>query len=210
MKRLAYLFLALFCASNAVWAMAEAPASAQEMVQKQTDLMLSTFKAQREQITKDQQLLYKLVDEIVLPHFDFEKMSSWVIGKHWRNATDEQKARFVQEFRTLLVRTYAVALYEYTDQQVVYLPSRSDPAATEAVVKTEVRQSGGAPPISINYDLYLKDGAWKVYDVIIEGTSLVTNYRSNYASEIRQNGLDSLIAKLAARNQQNVKTSASE
>ncbi|MCL5668457.1 MAG: ABC transporter substrate-binding protein [Gammaproteobacteria bacterium] len=210
MKRLAYLFLALLCVSNTAWAMAEAPASAQELVQKQTDLMLSTFKAQREQITKDPQLLYRLVDEIVLPHFDFEKMSSWVIGKHWRSATDEQKTRFVQEFRSLLVRTYAVALYEYTDQQVVYLPSRSDPAARETTVKTEVRQSGGAPPISINYDLYFKDNAWKVYDVTIEGTSLVTNYRSNYASEIRQHGLDSLIAKLAARNQQSVKTSTSE
>lgn len=210
MKRLAYLFLALFCASNGAWALAEAPASAQELVQKQTELMLSTFKAQREQITKDQQLLYKLVDEIVLPHFDFEKMSSWVVGKHWRGATDEQKARFVREFRTLLVRTYAIALYEYTDQRVVYLASRSDPAATEVTVKTEVHQSGGAPPISINYDLYLKDGAWKVYDVTIEGTSLVTNYRSNYASEIRQNGLDGLIAKLAARNQQHLKTSANQ
>ncbi len=210
MKRLAHLFLALFCASNAAWAIAESPASAQELVQKQTELMLSTFKAQREQITKDQQLLYKLANEIVLPYFDFEKMSSWVVAKHWRNATDEQKARFVREFRTLLVRTYAIALYEYTDQQAVYLPSRSDPAATETTVKTEVRQSGGVPPIQINYDLYLKDGAWKVYDVTIEGASLVTNYRSNYASEIRQHGLDSLIAKLAARNQQHVKTGANQ
>jgi phospholipid transport system substrate-binding protein len=210
MKRLAYLFLALFCASNAVWAMAEAPASAQELVQKQTELLLSTFKAQREQITKDPQLLYKLADEVVLPHFDFEKMSSWVIGKHWRSASPEQKARFVQEFRTLLVRTYAVAMYEYTDQQVVYLPSRSDPAAKETTVKAEVRQSGGAPPISVSLDLYLKDGAWKVYDVTIEGTSLVTTYRSSYATEIRQYGLDSLIAKLAARNQQHVKTSTNQ
>lgn len=210
MKHLAYLFLALFCASNGAWALAEAPASAQELVQTQTELMLSTFKAQREQITKDQQLLYKLVDEIVLPHFDFEKMSRWVLGKHWRGATDEQKARFVQEFRTLLVRTYAIALYEYTDQRVVYLAFKSDPATTEVTVKTEVHQSGGAPPISINYDLYLKDGAWKVYDVTIEGTSLVTNYRSNYASEIRQHGLDGLIAKLAARNQQHLKTSANQ
>ncbi len=210
MKRLAYLFLALFCVSNGAWALAEAPASAQELVQKQTELMLSTFKTQREQITKDPQVLYQLVDEIVLPHFDFEKMSSWVVGKHWRSATDEQKARFVREFRTLLVRTYAIALYEYTDQQAVYLPSRSDPAAMETTVKTEVRQSGGVPPIQINYDLYLKDGAWKVYDVTIEGASLATNYRSNYASEIRQHGLDGLIAKLAARNQQHVKTSANQ
>jgi phospholipid transport system substrate-binding protein len=128
-------------------------------------------------------------------------MSSWVLGKYWRTATPAQRDRFTQEFRTLLVRTYAKSLSEYTDNKITYLPMRGSPQQSEVKVRTEVEQPGGFP-IPIDYDLYRKGDDWKVYDVTIDGVSLVTNYRTTFANQIREDGLDKLIATLADRNQQ--------
>jgi phospholipid transport system substrate-binding protein len=184
---------------NSAWVLA-AP-SAQELVQQTSDRMITAIKAERDIIKENPERLFALVEEIILPHFDFERMSSWVLGKHWRSATAEQKTQFTQEFRTLLVRTYATAMGEYSDQNITYLPVKAAPDATDVTVKTEIEQPGG-PAIPITYNLFLKDGNWKVQDVVIDNTSLVANYRSSFSSEIKRDGLDALISKLAARNQQ--------
>ncbi|MEO5573813.1 MAG: ABC transporter substrate-binding protein [Gammaproteobacteria bacterium] len=184
---------------NSAWVLA-AP-SAQELVQQTADRMIAAIKSERAVINENPEHLYALVDEIILPHFDFERMSSWVLGKHWRAATPEQRTHFTQEFRTLLVRTYATAMGEYSDQKITYPPMKAAPDATEVTVRSEIEQPGG-PSIPINYNLFLKNGNWKVQDVVIDNTSLVANYRSSFSSEIRRDGLDALIDKLAARNQQ--------
>lgn len=163
--------------------------------------MLTTLKAERESIQKNPDRLYQLVREIVLPHFDFEQMSRLVLGKNWRRATPEQRERFVKEFQTLLIRTYGTALNEYRDQKIVYAPMRAEPNAQDVTVHTEVQRSG-APPIPIDYSMVLENGQWKVYDVVIQGVSLVTNYRTSFSSEISQGGFDQLLRKLAERNQQ--------
>jgi phospholipid transport system substrate-binding protein len=138
-----------------------------------------------------------MAEEKVLPHFDFVRMSQWVLGLNWRKATPEQRGRFVAQFRDLLVRTYSTALLNYTDQQIIYRPLTLQPADADVLVKTEVKQSGGAPNIPINYSFYKnKDGAWKVYDVTIDGVSLVTNYRSVYASKVKDQGMDGLLASM--------------
>jgi phospholipid transport system substrate-binding protein len=109
----------------------------------------------------------------------------------------------VAAFRDLLVRTYATALLNYKDQEIVYLPAQRRPEDDEMLVRTEVRQTGGAPNIPIHYSFYKnKDGAWKVYDVAIEGVSLVTNYRSVYSGKIRDKGMDALIGEIAEGNRQ--------
>jgi len=175
----------------------------QELVHQATDEILTTIKANREAYAKDHSKLYRLAEEKVLPYFDFMRMSQWVLGRNWRAATPQQRARFVPLFRDLLVRTYSTALLNYTDQQIVYMPLTMRPGDTEVQVKTEVKQSGGAPNIPIYYSFYKnKDGSWKVYDVSIDGVSLVTNYRSVYASKIRQEGMDALLASLAASDTQ--------
>lgn len=177
----------------------------QELVQQTTEKMLSKLRAEHTVIEQHPERIYELVNQIVLPHFDFERMSSWVLGKNWRTATPAQRQKFVEEFRTLLVRTYAKSLASYSNQKISYLPMRASPQDTEAKVRTEVEQPGGLP-IPIDYDLYLnKDGEWKVYDVTIDGVSLVTNYRTTFATEVRQKGLDKLIATLGDRNRQDVK-----
>lgn len=146
-------------------------------------------------------LIYGVVEEYILPHFDFERMSQLVLGKNWRAATAEERGQFVEEFRLLLVRTYATAMLKYSDQKISFLPARGKAREGEAVVQTEVEQAGG-PPIPIDYSLYLKGDAWKVYDVKIDSVSLVVNYRGTFASEIRGGGLAALIQKLHERNQQ--------
>ena len=175
--------------------------SPQDMVEQTAEQMLSKLREERQVIDQHPGRIYELVNQIVLPHFDFERMSSWVLGKYWRRATPEQRKAFEEQFRTLLVRTYAKSLSSYTDNKITYLPFRGTPQQTDVKVRTEVDQPGGFP-IPIDYDLYLKGDEWKVYDVTIDGVSLVTNYRTTFANQIRQNGLDKLISSLDERNKQ--------
>jgi phospholipid transport system substrate-binding protein len=186
-----------------VLGVARAEVVPEELVHKATDEILTEIKAHRDIYAKDYARLYKMADEKVLPHFDFRRMSQWVLGRFWKEATPEQRERFTHEFRDLLVGTYSQALLNYNDQKIAYLPVQRKSDDTEVTVKTEVQQTGGQPNIPIHYSFYKnKDGAWKVYDITIEGVSLVTNYRSVYATKIREKGLDVLIAEIADNNKQ--------
>ncbi len=174
--------------------------SAEALVKSTTDNVLRVLEKERDLIQKDPGRIYGIVDEYIIPNFDFERMSQRVLGKFWLRATKDQQDRFQAQFQTLLVRTYATALREYSNQKVEFLPSRPR-GDGEVSVRTQIVQSGG-PPISIDYELRKNSEQWKVYDVTIEGVSLVINYRSTFASEIRSNGLDALIERLAKHNQQ--------
>lgn len=190
-----------------LWLAAAGPALAEatpeELVRSTADVILAEIRQNREIYARDYDRLYKMADEKVLPHFDFRRMAQWVLGRHWREASPEQRDRFVAAFRDLLVRTYSQALLNYKDEQIVYLPPQRQADGEEVLVRTEVRRSGGQPNIPIHYSFYRnRDGAWKVYDVTIEGVSLVTNYRSVYAGRIRDQGLDVLIAEIEANNRQ--------
>jgi phospholipid transport system substrate-binding protein len=122
-----------------------------------------------------------------------------VLGKHWNRASPEQQEAFQREFRSLLLRTYATALSKYRNQTIDYKPLRSQPGDTDVTVKTEILQPGGQP-VAVDYALEKSGDNWKVYDIVIEGVSLVTNYRSQFSNEIKQSGMDGLIQKLAAKN----------
>jgi len=198
-KALSAVLLALSLAAAATsWA----GAPPDELVHKTTEEILALIKANREAYANDLNKLYKMADEKVLPNFDFTRMAQWVLGINWRRATPEQRVGFTREFRGLLVRTYATALLSYKDQKIIYLPLAGKPGDTDVVVRTEVKQTSGGPNIPIHYSFYKKNDDWKVYDVSIEGVSLVTNYRSVYASKIRDGGMDALIASIAQSNQQ--------
>ncbi|OGT19877.1 MAG: hypothetical protein A2V90_02110 [Gammaproteobacteria bacterium RBG_16_57_12] len=178
-----------------------APA-AQQLVEDTAGKIQARMHEEDARLKNDPAYIYRLVDEIILPHFDFKRMSGWVLGRNWRTATPEQQERFTREFRTLLVRTYSKALVDNRDRKIVYEPLRADPKATDVIVRSEVEQEGSFP-IEITYSLYLNgEGAWKVYDVNIDGISLVANYRTSFTNEIKQSGLDNLIKKLSERNQQ--------
>jgi len=170
-----------------------------EVVRDTSSRMLLALESERPRIAQEPGHLYELVAEIVLPYFDFRRMSQWVLGRNWRTATAQQRERFVEQFRILLVRTYGRALSEYADEKVIYLPFDVGSEADRVTVRTEIEQPGIAP-IPISYAMYLSDGGWKVYDVAISGVSLVTNYRSSFSSIIRKDGIDSLIEQLGDRN----------
>ncbi|MBI3546694.1 MAG: ABC transporter substrate-binding protein [Gammaproteobacteria bacterium] len=170
-----------------------------QLARETTDKIVALLKTNKNAYVKDNSKLYAMVDEHVLPHFDFRAMSRTVLGRNWREASEEQRARFTTEFRNLLVRTYATALLKYNDEKIVYLPFKLTPDDRTALVKSEVRRSDG-PPIAINYSFYNTSNGWKVYDISVEGASLVTTYQSTYASRMQKEGLDGLIKTLAQEN----------
>jgi len=175
--------------------------AADVLIKNTSEQVLKALDEQKEILKKDPNHVYKLVDEIILPHLDFEKMAKLALGKNWRKANAKQRKEFTVVFRQLLVRTYSKSLSEYTGQKIIYLPFRMKDGATRATVKTEISQDSGFP-IPIDYTLFLKKDAWKVYDIKIDGLSLVTNYRGTFAKEIRAKGISGLIKRLEDKNKQ--------
>ena len=178
---------------------AQAELTADELVKRTAEDVLNTIKSDKEIQSGNQQKIFALAEEKIMPNFDFDRVCRMVLGKNWRTATPEQQAAFQKEFRTLLLRTYATALGKYKDQVIEYKPLRAEAGAKNVSVKTQILQPGGQP-ISVDYSLVKADSGWKVYDIVIESVSLVTNYRSQFSSEISRNGLDSLNKKLADKN----------
>ena len=187
--------LSLLCFSAASFAI-EGP---DELVKRTAEDVLAAVKSDKDIQAGDQSKLFALAEEKIVPNFNFDKVSRMVLGKNWTKATPEQKTAFQAEFRSLLIRTYATALSKYRNQAIEYKPFRKASESNIASVKTLIVQPGGQP-IAVDYTLEKQADVWKVYDIVIEGVSLVTNYRGQFAQEIRTNGLDSLIKKLADKN----------
>jgi phospholipid transport system substrate-binding protein len=142
----------------------------------------------------------QFVDQTIYPHTDFDKISELVLGKLWNTASKDEQTRFKREFQTLLVRTYSRAFVEFKDWTVRFLPLEMANGSNKVIVKTEVLQPG-LQPISVNYRMLLANGEWKAYDIMIEGVSLVTNYRSTFSNEVKTKGsLGAVIDGLAKRN----------
>ena len=171
----------------------------QQVIEEGSDRLRAILRSDRDLLKRDPQYVFRLVDEQFLPHVDFDRAASLVLGKHWRTATPEQRRAFQDEFKRLLIRSYSFALDELSEWEIRYEPLQLDAGQTEAVVRTVVLRSDGAP-ISADYGMHLRDGHWLVYDVKIEGVSLISNYRSGFAQTIRAKGIDGLIADIAARN----------
>lgn len=157
-------------------------------------------KLQDESFTKDFKQITTFVNEVIYPHTDFDRISALVLGKVWKTATVNERERFKQEFQTLLVRTYSRAFVEFKEWSVRFLPMHMEPGANKAIVKTEVLQPG-VQPVGVDYRMFLSNGNWKVYDIMIEGVSLVTNYRTTFINEVQAKGsLAAVIDSLAKRN----------
>lgn len=190
-----FIALSMVFFSTAVFAI-EAPDA---LVKRTAEDVLAIVKSDRDIQAGNHAKIFALVEQKVLPNFNFVRVSRLVLGKNWTRATPEQRTNFQKEFRTLLLRTYATALSKYQDQTIEFLPLRMVDDAKTASVKTKIIQSGGQP-IAVDYSLAREEDAWKVYDIVIERVSLVTNYRGQFSQEVRKNGLDSLIVKLTNKN----------
>jgi len=173
----------------------------EQLIRETSDKVLAEIKANADTYQSDPKGVYKLVNEVVLPHFDFSAMTDLALGQYKDEVNAEQRPTIIEEFRLLLVRTYSSALLEYTDQQLIYLPMEGLEADGKVMVRTEVEQAGGFP-IPINYTLRLGENGWKVFDISVDDVSLVTNYRSSFARAIKKNGIDGLIKTLQDRNQE--------
>jgi len=170
------------------------------LVKETANKVLEEVTVHKTALELDASGMFTLVSSHILPHFDFEKMTRSAMGKYWRRATDEQKIALTEQFRQLLVKTYAVALMNYSGQEIIYLPLRPSDDENRVTVQTKVSEEKGGPQIPVHYRLIQKDDNWLVYDVVIDGVSLVSNYRSSFAGEIRRTGIDGLVKYLESRS----------
>ena len=194
------IFVALVAGSLAFGA---STALAQEMpdamVKRIGEDVLATARSDPAIVAGNEARIRDVLETKLLPNFDFARMTQLAMGKNWRAATPEQQKRLTDEFRGLLVRTYSGALSQYRNEKVDYKPLRMNPGDTDVMVRTAVLRAGGAP-IQIDYGMEKKADAWKCYDVVVGGVSLVTNYRDEFNEQIRNGGVDGLIKTLADRN----------
>jgi len=174
------------------------------LIKQVSDEVIDTVKGDKAIQSGDVGKIITLVDTKVMPHVNFQRMTASAVGRHWKGATPEQQKRLQDEFKTLIVRTYAGALTQVKDQTVQLKPLRAGADDTEVVVRTEVKGKGD--PIQLDYRLEKSGSTWKIYDVNVLGVWLVDQYRSSFAQEIGTGGVDGLIAKLTERNKAAVKT----
>jgi len=183
-----------------VAAVAEPVASEAEAVVRETaDEVLRRLRAEDDVIERDPGQIYGIISELILPRFDFRAMSRWVLGRHWKEADEDQRARFAELFQKLLVRTYGHSLRGYKERELRIVSHKPGRRPGQAIVNTEVVQPGG-DNIPIAYRMrWREQNGWQVLDVKIAGISLLTTYRNTFDESVRRDGLDGLIARMAAR-----------
>ena len=196
MKNLLKIIVGLLCFAGIAQAEIIAP---DVLIKTTVDEVLSIVKHDKDIKAGNQQKILEMVESKVLPHFDFVHMTRLSVGKSWRAATPEQKQALVKEYRDILVRTYTKAFTIYRDQTVEVKPVKMAADATEVTVKTSINKPGAAP-IPVNYEMEKGADTWKVFDLTIEGVSLVTSYRGTFSSEIQEKGIDGLIKTLSDKN----------
>jgi len=205
LKRVALIMLVSLPAGLVMVEQAAATApSPRTLIMETSGKFLARLQQQRQQIQQDPAAAYRLANDIIIPHVDFDRISRWVLGKHWRKASTQQRQQFTREFRSLLTHTYVTAMIEYVDtilahgDSVEYPPLKLQPKAKEATVKMLIRLPEGRVPVS--FALHRANSYWKIYDVSIEGISLATTYRGSFANQIRRRGLDNLITAMHKKN----------
>jgi phospholipid transport system substrate-binding protein len=187
-----------------VAAFAALPAFAEELgpeqlVKKLTQEVMEAVKSDKQLAAGDRQKAVKLAEEKILPHVDFEEATRLAVGRAWNQATPEQKKKLVSEFRNMLVRTYSNAIQPYEGQQMKVMPVRMKAGDTDATVQNQFIRSG-AQPVKIDYQMRKTPQGWKIYDIVVEGVSLVLTYRSEFDAVEKQDGIDGLIKRLAQKN----------
>jgi phospholipid transport system substrate-binding protein len=193
-----YVLIVALLFGQASWA--SGTDAAASLVRDVSQRMLTILKERRAEIDREPSIIFGLVDQIVVPHFDFEKITQAAVGQYWRQATPEQRKALANGFREVLIRTYAQALLNYSGEDIRYLPVKPGQREATVTVPTEVRERGG-PAVPVDYRMYEKNGKWLVYDLVIDNVSLIVNYRGSFTTEIRRDGIDGLIRRLGQMNQ---------
>lgn len=177
-----------------------APKEPDALVRSVADEVLRIVRQDRELSAGDPARMAELIEAKIVPHFDFERMTRLAVGRHWRQAAPEQHQALIDEFRTLLVRSYSSAYSTYNHIVVEVQPLKVQPGEEDVEVRSQIKLPGGAPPVNVNYSMVKNSEEWKVYDVSVDGVSLVTTYRTTFGEEIRRGGIDGLIKSLRDLN----------
>lgn len=189
-----------------LWSMAQAvlagEQSPEDTVKQTAEQVLGKLQQDRAELKAHPNEIYKLVESDILPHFDFARMSQWVLARYWRTATPQQREQFQTQFRNLMVNTYSNTLLRYSGEKITYLPTRLDPSSDTALVRTSLLNGDSGQSIPIDYRLYDDHGDWKVIDLTIDGVSLIANYHDSFAETLQHKGIDGLIQQLKAHNRQ--------
>lgn len=207
-------------AALVLWSAAEAThadSSPEELLRQTAAVVTDTLQEERVALKQDPHRVYELMDRILFPHVDMPRLARLVLGRHWRQATPEQRSRFTAEFKQLLQRTYATAVQSYIDEvteqaprvKIDYQLLREEPEDGEALMRTVIETPRGKS-YTVDYRMHRQEREWKIYDIIIEGISLLTNYRTSFAAEVQRVGVEGLIEELAKRNRQGVGAGPSE
>lgn len=199
MNKIIVLWVGVLLACVSLGVHADTP-QPETLIRDTVNEVLAIVKQDKDIQAGNKKKVNELVDAKVLPHFNFTHMTKLAVGKSWRSATPEQKKVLEIEFRNLLVRTYTTAFTTYQDQEVEVKPLKMANDAAEVTVKTSILNKG-KPPLPVNYDMEKTASGWKVYDLSIEGVSLVTNYRGTFAEQVQKSGIDGLIKTLTEKNQ---------
>lgn len=215
LKTIAITIVSTFIVVGVAWSQvvqAESIESPAVLLERTSLQVIKILQDDHDLLQKEPERVYAIIDEYILPHLDDVTMAKLALGKNWKKATREQKIEFVGEFRNLLVRTYSKSLLEFSDQEIFFFPVKLAADTHKASVKAEVVQPGG-PSIPMSYRVRIKNNAWKVYDIKIDGISLVTSYRGTFSQEIRKSGMDGLLkymrdknSKLASKINQNAES----
>jgi phospholipid transport system substrate-binding protein len=176
----------------------QAEVGPEAMLQEMTDQVLAEIRKDPGRL-RDIAQVRALADRYVVPHIDFVAVAQWVLGRHWRLANEQQRARFVEQFREMLLNTYLRTVNDYRENVIRIIPSRAPPQSSRAVVNAEVEQPGG-PSVHLGFRLHNHGNGWLIYDISVEGISLVASHRSGFSREISERGLDGLIARLEKIN----------
>ncbi len=192
------LFSALLLSLMAIAAGAQELAP-DALIKRISDDVISIVKQDKDIKAGDRKKINELVEAKVLPHFNFNRMTALAMGRNWPKANAEQQKELIAEFRTLLVHTYSGALSTYRNEVIEFRPLRAAAGDTDVTVRTQVKRPG-TEPVGIDYSMEKTPNGWKVYDVVVGGVSLVTNYRDTFNAEIRERGVDGLIKSLASKN----------
>jgi phospholipid transport system substrate-binding protein len=191
------LAVALLPLTTAAIAADEAP---DELVRRVANDVLKIIQEDRELRAGSQSKMAELMEQKIAPNFDFQRMTRLAVGKSWRQATPEQQKRLTDEFRTLLIRSYSTAYSAYRDIEVEVKPLRVQPSDEDVTVRTLIKVPGGGQSVNVDYSMFKASTSWKVYDVTVDGISLVTTYRGTFAEQVNKGGIDALVKALTDMN----------
>jgi phospholipid transport system substrate-binding protein len=179
---------------------ARATQSPEQVVAQTAQSMIDALTENKTKLKDEPRIVYDLINTIVLPHFDVDYVVRLILGKYWRQATPEQRSRFSEAFKTLIMDSYAKSLLEYSGEKVQVLPVVGKPVEGRTLVVHSLVHTTGAKPIEVNYRMRKKEGDWKVIDFTVEGVSLILNYKHSFAEQIQGKGLDALIDSIERKN----------